>query len=159
MLINIINSLSLSLSILVILWGLRSCNTYKYHLILVGLVMLRGTAIRFYTHNPVPVNIHCRDSFVSYRDLYLLALGLWGFVKMVICVLVYCLLQLQHHAPGASEGRSLALLARSSLDLWTLSGENCSGGWRQLLVVLVPPQAGWLQQHLCQYLLHLWLEA
>ena len=67
--------------------------------------------------------------------------------------------QLQHHAPGASEGRSLALLGRSSLDLWTLSGEICIGGWRQLPVALVPPQAGWLQQHLCRHLLHLWLEA
>ena len=117
MLTNIINSLSFSLSILVILWGLRSRNTYKYHLILVGLVTLRGTAIRFYTHNPVPVNIHCRDLFVSYRDLYLLAIGLWEYIQMVIFVLVCYLPQLQHHAPGASEGRSLALLARSSLDL------------------------------------------
>ena len=31
-----------------------------------------------------------------------------------------CLMsKLPHHAPGVSEARSLALLARSSLDLWT----------------------------------------
>ena len=140
------------------LWGLRRRNTYKCHLVFVGLVALRGIAIRFYTHNPVPVNMHCRDLFISYRDFYLLAIGLWGFVKIVICVLVYYLPQLQHHAPGASESRSLALLARSSLDLWTRSGENCIGGWRQLQVAPVPPQAGWPQQHLCRFLRHLWLE-
>ena len=123
------------------------------------MVAIRGKTIRFYTHNPVPVNMHCRDLFISYRDFYLLAIGLWGFVKIVMYVLVCYLPQLQHHAPGASESRSLALLARLRVDLWTLLGENCTGGWRQLPVALVPPQARWLQQHLCRYLLHLWLEA
>ena len=66
--------------------------------------------------------------------------------------------QLQHHAPGASESRSLALLARLRVDLWTLLGENCTGGWRQLPVALVPPQAGWPQRHHCQFHHHLWLE-
>ena len=122
-------------------------------------MVLRSTAIRFHTHNPVPVNIHCRDLFVSYRDLYLLAIGLWEYIQMVIFVLVCYLPQLQHHAPGASEGRSLALLARSSLDLWTLSGGICIGGWRQLPVAPVPPQAGWPQQHLFRFRHHLWLEA
>ena len=148
----------LSLSLLVMLWGLRRRNTYKCHLVFVGLVALRGIAIRFYTHNPVPVNMHCRDLFISYRDFYLLAIGLWGFVKIVICVLVYYLPQLQHHAPGASESRSLALLARSRVDLWTLLGESCTGGWRQLQVALVPPQAGWPQRHHCRFHHHLWLE-
>ena len=73
----------LSLFSLVVLWILRSRNVHNYHqlsslslsspwwfygscgdAILVNityfgwLVKLRGTAIRFYTHNPVPVNIH-----------------------------------------------------------------------------------------------------
>ena len=142
-----------------ILWGLRSRNTYKYHLILVGLVVLRSTAIRFYTHNPVPVNIHCRDLFVSYRDLYLLAIGLWEYTQMVIFVLVCYLPQLQHHALGALEVRSLALLGPSSLDQLTLSGENCTGGWQQLPVAPVPPQAGLPQDPLFQSLHHLWREA
>ena len=59
--------------------------------------------------------------------------------------------QLQLHAPGASESRSLALLARLRVDLWTLLGESCSGGWRQLQVALVPPQAGWPQRHHCRF--------
>ena len=67
--------------------------------------------------------------------------------------------QLQHHALGASEVRSLSLLALLSLDLWTLSGEICIGCWRQLPVALVPPQAGWPQRHLFRFLRHLWLEA
>ena len=123
------------------------------------LVKPGGTVIRFYTLNPVPVNIHCRGLFVSYRDLYLLAIGLWGCNKIVIVVLICYLPQVQHHALGASEVRSLALLALSSVDLWTLSGETCIGGWRQLLVAPVPPQAGWPQRHHFQFLLHLWLEA
>ena len=35
------------------------------------MVAIRGIAIRFYTHNPVPVNMHYRDLFVSYRELLL----------------------------------------------------------------------------------------
>ena len=66
--------------------------------------------------------------------------------------------QLQHHAPGMSESRSLALLARSRVDLWTLLGESCTGGWRQLQVALVPPQAGCPQRHHCRLHHHLWLE-
>ena len=159
MLINIINSLYRSLSLLVVLWGLRSRNTYKYHLVLVGLVVLRSTAIRFYTHNPVPVNIHCRDLFVSYRDLCLLAIGLWEYIQVVIFVLVCYLPQLQHHALGALEVRSLTLLGPSSLDQWTLSGGNCTGGWQQLPVAPVPPQAGLPQEPLSQSLHHLWREA
>ena len=115
------------------------------------MVAIRDIAIRFYTHNPVPVNMHCMDLFISYRDFYLLAIGLWGLVKIVICVLVCYLPQLQHHAPGASESRSLALLARSRLDLWTLLGESGTGGWRQHQVALVPPQAGWPQRHHCRF--------
>ena len=122
------------------------------------MVAIRDIAIRFYTHNPVPVNMHCMDLFISYRDFYLLAIGLWGLVKIVICVLVCYLPQLQHHAPGASESRSLALLARLRVDLWTLLGESCSGGWRQLQVALVPPQAGWPQRHHCRFHHPLWLE-
>ena len=91
-------------------------------------------------------------------NCYLLAVGLWGFVKIVMYVLVCYLPQLQHHAPGASESRSLALLARLRVDLWTLLGENCTGGWRQLKVAVVPPQAGWPQRHHCQFHHHLWLE-
>ena len=159
MLINIINFLYRSLSLLVILWGLRSCNTYKYLLILVGLVVLRSTAIRFYAHNPVPVNVHCRNLFVSYRDLYLLAVGLWEYTQIVIFVLVCYLPQLQHHTLGALEGRLLALLAPSSLDQWTLSGGNCTGGWQQLPVAPVPPQAGLPQDPLSQSFHHLWREA
>ena len=123
------------------------------------LVKPGGTAIRFYTLNPVPVNIHCRDLFVSYRDLYLLAVGLWEYNQIVIVVLICYLPQLQHHALGASEVRSLALLGPSSLDLWTLSGENCIGGWQQLPVTPVPLQAGLPQQHLFRSLHPLWLEA
>ena len=122
------------------------------------MVAIRDIAIRSYTHNPVPVNMHCMDLFISYRDFYLLAIGLWGLVKIVICVLVCYLPQLQHHAPGASESRSLALFARLRVDLWTLLGESCSGGWRQLQVSLVPPQAGWPQWHHCRFQHPLWLE-
>ena len=121
------------------------------------MVAIRDIAIRFYTHNPVPVNMHCGDLFISYRDFYLLAIGLWGFVKIVMWVLVCYLPQLQHHAPGASESRSLALLACLRVDLWTLLGESCSGGWRQYHVALVPPQAGWPQRHHCRSHHHLWL--
>ena len=72
-----------------------------------------------------------------------------------------CLLSPTDPAPHSRcVGEQVArLLARLRVDLWTLLGENCTGGWRQLPVALVPPQAGWLQQHLCRYLLHLWLEA
>ena len=35
------------------------------------MVAIRGIAIRFYTHNLVPVNMHYRDLFVSYRELLL----------------------------------------------------------------------------------------
>ena len=84
------------------------------------MVAIRGIAIRFYTHNPVPVNMHYRDLFVSYRELLLASCRPLGIVKIVMYVLVCYLPQLQHHAPGASESRSLALLARLKVDLWTL---------------------------------------
>ena len=111
------SSLSLSLSLSLSWWFYGSCGgatlvkiTYFGWLVKPG-----GTAIRFYTLNPVPVNIHCRDLFVSYRDLYLLAVGLWECTQIVIVVLICYLPQLQHHAFGASEVRSLALLGPSSL--------------------------------------------
>ena len=141
MLINIINSISLSLSLRVILWGLRSRNTYKYHLILVGLVVLRGMAIRFTHITLYQVNIHSWDCLFSYRDLLLVSCKLVG-IYSVIFVLVCSLPQFQHHALGALEVRSLALRGLLSCVQLTLSDKSCLGGWRQRRVAPVPPQAG-----------------
>ena len=144
MLINIINfiSLSLSLSFRVMLWGLQSRNTYKYHLILVGLVVLRGMAIRFIHITLYQVNIHSWDCLFSYRDLYLLAVGLWGYTQIVILFLLLSP-QLQHHALGALEVKSLTLRGPLSRIQLTLSDKSCLGGWRQRRVAPVSPQ-GWV---------------
>ena len=74
------------------------------------------------------------------------------------CCLTYCLPQLPHHAPGVSEARSLALLAPSKLDLWTLWEERYLGSWQRLLALL-PLRAGWPHLRLFPPLLLLWREA